>query len=174
MADADDLFALDADPEVMRYLTGGEPTPYEHIRDRLLPALLREYDGWTGLGRFAAIERSSGRFVGWFGLRPCQRFEGAEAELGYRLRREVWGRGYATEGARALVRRAFAELGLPSVFAWTMAVNVASRRVLEKAGLRQTRAFHLAWRNPIPGTEHGEVEYALARPAWERIQLTSR
>lgn len=168
----DDLAALDADREVMRFITGGEPTPLAEIRDEVLPMLLREYDRVPGLGRFAAAERSGGRFVGWFGLRPRDGFEAHEAELGYRLRREVWGRGYATEGCRALVRRAFAELGLQRISAQTMAVNVASRRVLEKAGLTPVRVFHLRWRNPIPGTEQGEVEYALDRLTWERSIAT--
>jgi RimJ/RimL family protein N-acetyltransferase len=60
---------------------------------------------------------------------------GDEVELGDRLRRSAWGMGYATEGSRALVDRAFAEPGVRRVYAETMAVNVASRRVLEKAGL---------------------------------------
>jgi RimJ/RimL family protein N-acetyltransferase len=55
-------------------------------------------------------------------------------ELGYRLRRQAWGRGYATEGSRALIRNGFTELGVRRVFATTMAVNLGSRRVLEKAG----------------------------------------
>ena len=87
-------------------------------------------------------------------------------ELGYRLRRSAWGHGYATEGARALVRRAFAGLGVQEVVATTMAVNTGSRRVLEKAGLRLARTVHLDWPDPLPGTEHGEVEYRLRRAEW--------
>ena len=88
------------------------------------------------------------------------------AALGYRLRRSAWGRGYATEGARALVRRAFLELGADEVVATTMAVNVGSRAVLEKAGLRYARTVHLSWDDPLPGNEHGDVEYRLRRDDW--------
>ena len=75
--------------------------------------------------------------------------------------------GNATEGARALVDRGFAELEVQRVFAETMAVNTSSRRVLEKVGFRLVRTFHLAWDDPIEGTERGEVEYELCREDWE-------
>jgi RimJ/RimL family protein N-acetyltransferase len=86
--------------------------------------------------------------------------------LGYRLRQDAWGRGYATEGARALVRRAFAELGVTEVVATTMAVNTGSRAVLAKAGLRYARTVHLTWPEPLPGNEDGDVEYRLGREDW--------
>lgn len=120
-----------------------------------------------GFGRWAAIELASGEFVGWFELEPRDD-DPSQMELGYRLRRSAWGKGYATEGARALVDRAFAALGAERVCAETMAVNVASRRVLEKAGLRLIRTFHLEWDDPLEGTEEGEVEYELRRTDWER------
>ena len=91
-----------------------------------------------------------------------------EPELGYRLRAASWGLGYATEGSRALVDLAFRELGAERVFAETMAVNTASRRVMEKAGLRYVRTFHQEWPDRIEGDEHGDVEYALTRAEWER------
>lgn len=87
-------------------------------------------------------------------------------ELGYRLRRSAWGQGYATEGSRALVHRAFTELGVHNVVATTMSVNTGSRRVLEKAGLHHTRTVHLEWPEPLEGNEHGEVEYQLSRRDW--------
>ncbi|WBB78915.1 GNAT family N-acetyltransferase [Micromonospora sp. WMMD882] len=163
-ADLDHLVELDADPEVMRYLTNGRPTPATVVRDELLPRVLAEYDRTPGLGRWAAVSRADGDFLGWFALDPPPGDDPTEAELGYRLRRAAWGRGLATEGARALVRYAFDQLGLRRVRAETMAVNVRSRRVLERAGLRLVRTFHLTWDDPIPGTEHGEVEYEILRP----------
>lgn len=66
------------------------------------------------------------------------------------------------------MRAAFTTLGLRRVFATTMAVNLASRRVMEKAGLRYVRTFHLEFDDPIPGTEHGEVEYAVTADEWQR------
>jgi RimJ/RimL family protein N-acetyltransferase len=167
MADVDVLVELDSDPEVMRYLTNGKPTPREVIERETLPRILRGYERLGGLGWMAAIERSTQAFAGWIGIRPpADGRPDGEVELGYRLRRAAWGRGYATEGARALVRVAFEDLGVRRVWAQTMAVNLASRRVMEKSGLRYVRTFHVEFDDPIPGTELGEVEYALERDQW--------
>jgi RimJ/RimL family protein N-acetyltransferase len=86
-----------------------------------------------------------------------------EPELGYRLHRFAWNQGYATEGSRALIEKGFAELGVERVTAQAMAVNIGSRRVMEKAGLRFVRSFHADWPVHIPGDEQGDVEYALER-----------
>lgn len=94
-----------------------------------------------------------------------------EPELGYRLRKAAWGMGYATEGARALVDKAFTDLGASRVFAETMVVNTASRGVMEKSGLRLIRQFHADWPVRIPGDEHGDVEYAITRAEWECARL---
>ena len=166
-ADEDNLVELDGDPEVMRFLTGGKPTPREEIRDRILPRLLAYYERSEGFGFWAAEEKSTGHFVGWFHFRPRLREPRAgEIELGYRLRRSAWGKGYATEGSRALIRKGFTELGVERVFAETMAVNLGSRRVMEKSGLTLVRTFHPDGLDPIEGSEHGEVEYALDRADW--------
>ncbi len=69
-------------------------------------------------------------------------------------------------GARALIDKGFAELGVRRVWAQTMAVKTASRRVMEKAGLRYIRTFHAHFDDPLPGTEHGEVEYELRLADW--------
>lgn len=173
-SDADDLFDLDGDPEVMRYLTGGKPTPCDKIRDETLPRFFDYYERFAGFGYWAAVERSTGEFLGWFAFHPPEGRGPEEAELGYRLRRSAWGKGYATEGSRALIRKGFAELGVRRVVAETMAVNTASRRVMEKAGLAHARTFHREWREPIAGAEHGEVEYALMKADWERREAAER
>jgi RimJ/RimL family protein N-acetyltransferase len=67
-----------------------------------------------------------------------------------------------------LLDKAFAELGVDRVVASTMAVNVASKRVMEKAGLRFVRIFHQPWPDRIEGEEEGDVEYALLRSEWEQ------
>ena len=109
-ADLDNLFDLDGDPEVMRFLTGGKPTPREVIRNETLPRILHYYERFAGLGFWAVIEKSTGDFLGWFELRPPEGGGPDEVELGYRLRESAWGKGYATEGARALIRKGFTEL----------------------------------------------------------------
>lgn len=166
--DEDDLVALDGDPEVMRYLTGGAPTPREEIRDDVLPAFLAYYERDDGYGFWAAIEKASGAFLGWFHFRPLPESPPDEPELGYRLRRAAWGKGYGSEGARALIDKGFADLGVRRVVASTMAVNTASRRVMEKAGMSLVRTFHADWPVRIEGDEHGDVEYAIDREDWER------
>lgn len=160
-ADADNLFDLDSDPDVMRFLNGGKPTPRDVIENEILPRLLHDYERFAGYGRWAAVEKSTGEFLGWFALRPREGGGLDEAELGYRLWKSAWGKGYGTEGSRALINKGFTQLGVQRVFAQTMAVNVASRRVMEKAGLTLVRIFHQSWPDPIDGAEHGEVEYGL-------------
>src|SRR6266576_3576245 len=92
------------------------------------------YERFVGYGFWAAVEKSSGRFVGWFHFRPAAAAHPNEVVLGYRLLKSVWGKGYATEGSRALIHKGFAELGVQRVVAFTMVVHVASRRVMEKSG----------------------------------------
>ncbi len=167
-ADVDNLFELDRDPDVMRFLNGGKPTPRDVIQNEILPRFLHRYERFAGYGYWAAIEKSSGDFLGWFHFRPREGSSPDEVELGYRLRKSAWGKGYATEGSRALIRKGFTELGVQRVVAETMAVNLASRRVLEKAGPRLARTFHQAWPDLIVGAEHGDVEYALTKAEWEQ------
>ena len=170
-ADVDNLSDLDSDPEVMFFINGGRPTPRHEIEADLLPALLSYYERYAGYGFWVVVERDSGAFIGWFHLRPPpDGGDPEEPELGYRFKRSAWGRGYATEGSRALIDKAFRDLGARRVFAQTMAVNAASRRVMEKAGLTFARAFHQPWPDAIPGDEHGDVEYALTREEWERAR----
>jgi RimJ/RimL family protein N-acetyltransferase len=183
-ADAANLLSLDGDPQVMRFLTGTTRS-LAQIRDEVLPDLAGCHLRFPGFGYWAAENLAGGEFIGWFGLRPVTPTDDAiehwpdahgqtgVASLGYRLRRSAWGRGYATEGARALVRLAFTGLGVREVVATTMAVNTASRRVLEKAGLRYARTVHLDWPEPLDGNEHGDVEYRLLREEWRHLCATT-
>jgi RimJ/RimL family protein N-acetyltransferase len=165
--DVENLVDLHGDPEVMRFTTG-KPTPREVIINETLPLFLSFYERFEGYGFWAAIEKSSGEFLGWFEFRPPEGGGPGEVELGYRLKKSAWGKGYATEGSRALIRKGFTELGVRRVRAETMAINAASRRVMEKAGLAYVRTFHEDWQDPIKGSEQGEVEYALTKADWER------
>lgn len=178
--DADHLFQLDSDPAVMRFLNGGIPTPHTVIESRILPDFLGSYGRFAGFGVWAAIEKTSGDFLGWLSLRPPEGGAPENAALGYRLRRVVWGRGYATEGGRALIRKGFTELGVRRVFATTYEHNLASRRVMEKLGMTLVRTFRLtpadlAAANTFESVsqevwEGDEVEYALLKADWERLE----
>lgn len=162
--DVDALVALHNDAAVMRYLGAPDETR-ETVRDVRLPRFL-DLDE-QGFGYWAAIERATDDFLGWFLFRPpVHEPTPGDVELGYRLHTAAWGRGFATEGALAIVDKGFAELGVQRVVAQTMTVNAGSRRVLEKVGLRCVRTFHERYDEPLEGAEHGEVEYVLTRGEW--------
>ena len=173
--DLDWLAELHGDQAVMRYIDDGKPEPREDVAACTLPRILRDYEVLPAcLGWFAAVSAGSGSPLGWFGLMPPSsvgldgRPGGLDAgvELGYRLLRAAWGNGYATEGARAMVGKAFTEHGAERVVATTMTVNEASRRVLEKAGLSLVRIFFAQWPEYIDGAEYGDVVYAVSRHDW--------
>jgi len=168
-ADAQHLFELDSDPEVMRYLTGGVPHSFEFIVEKALPHYLSFYDRFDQLGFWAAIEKSSGRFLGWFHFRPFKEVP-EETELGYRLRKDAWGQGFATEGSRALIEKGFSQLGCTTVVATTMITNQRSRHVMEKVGMTLEKTFEYPG-DPFPGWSKEdclEVKYSLTREEWER------
>ena len=161
---------LDADPEVMRFLTGRAMSRDEvtarHV-ERLAEGRVVD-----GLGFWAGSVGTE--FAGLWILSPHVAPDGAvvagEAELGYRLRRAWWRQGLASEGSRELLRHGFADVGLARVFAETMAVNAGSRAVLTAVGLRYVRTFDGGYDDPLPGAEHGEVEYAVTREEWQAQQ----
>lgn len=130
--DAEAVLAFNGDPEVMRY-TGEEPwTDLEETRRRL-----REYPDYRerGYGRWALVLRETGRVVGFNGLKFLP--ELGETDLGYRLVREQWGRGLATESSLAIVRHGFEALGLERIVGLVLPGNEGSIRVLEKVGMRR-------------------------------------
>ncbi len=130
--DAEAMLAFNGDPEVMR-LTG-EPlwTDLEQARQRL-----RDYPDYArhGYGRWALVLREDGRVVGFNGLKFLP--ELGETDLGYRLCRDCWGRGLATESSLAIVRYGFEVLGLERIIGLVLPGNHASERVLEKVGMRR-------------------------------------
>jgi RimJ/RimL family protein N-acetyltransferase len=160
---------LDADPQVMRYL-GRARSRHEVETDhrQRLAAATRV----PGLGFWVGFVEET--FVGWWILEPPQRADqgpvGGQAELGCRLLRRYWRQGLASEGARELIRHGFEDLGLVRIFAETMAVNTASRATMTSVGMRHVRTFHLDWDEPLPGTDLGEVEYAITREHWQARQ----
>ncbi len=157
--DADNLFELDSDIEVIRFanigvIKGGKPldTDYETIQNRTLPRFLQYYQKYDGYGFWAAIEKSCNQFIGWLHFRPALDsqlnlnsglYEASDIELGYRLRKAAWGKGYATEGSRVLILKGFSELGTQRVVSSALATNAASIRVMEKAGLKFERKYLL-------------------------------
>jgi RimJ/RimL family protein N-acetyltransferase len=166
--DARLLFELDSDPEVMRFISKGEPTPMNKIEDVILPKMLGYYRHWPPLGFWAAHLLSHEEFIGWFHLRP-DKIDTNEIELGYRLKRNAWGKGLATEGSRAIVEAAFGKWGYPKISARTLIINTPSRRVMEKSGLRFEKEF-LWGAEVLPDWTEEErrgVKYSLTQRAWQ-------
>jgi RimJ/RimL family protein N-acetyltransferase len=165
--DLDRLVELDSDPEVMRYITFGQPSGRAEYENEILPRWLDMYGRTPLLGYWAAEHRGSGEFLGWFHLRP-DRIDTEHQELGYRLRRSAWGRGYATEGGRALVAHGFGPVGADSISGRTLVGNLASRRVLQKCGLRLAGNFVFP-PNVIENSTDAEragVMYTITRVQW--------
>ncbi|GAC69670.1 GNAT family N-acetyltransferase [Gordonia soli] len=177
VADVEDLVRLDSDPEVMRYVSGGVPTPREVIENWVVPRAEAERRSHS-TGMWAAIGGYDRAFLGWLSLRAPRHSRSSELELTYRLHRSAWGRGLATEAASALIATAFQQIRADRVFASTTAANVGSRRVMEKVGMRLS-AIHLsdAWVTGDASDDwssrgHGEVEYEVLRTHWETTTMT--
>jgi [ribosomal protein S5]-alanine N-acetyltransferase len=167
-ADAEQLFALDSDPEVMRYLGPRFIDNVEQYRERIRTVYLPIAKSDPRLGFFVVSEKDGEPFLGWFLLRPAllyrfateAGFRDGDLEVGYRLARRFWGKGYATEVARVLVRRGF-EAGAQRVVATALIANRGSTRVMEKVGLRRGNTFTL------PGFDEPGVCYALTREEYD-------
>jgi ribosomal-protein-alanine N-acetyltransferase len=129
-----DFARICADPWVMRFISGGKPLPDDDIR-AVIARTLAMWDEY-GYGPWAAVEKQTGRWVGRIGLNLLYDWPGPDKwEVGFELAPEYWGRGLATEGARAAIRFAWAHTPLPRIISVTAAGHLASRRVMEKSGL---------------------------------------
>jgi RimJ/RimL family protein N-acetyltransferase len=133
LGDVDELVALHDHPEVARFIKRLErPAAEERLR-------LAERE-WLerGHGMFAVLDRVTGRFLGRAGLKYWDQFD--ETEVGWALRRDAWGHGYATEAARACVEWGFASLELPYLTAMIHPQNEASIRLAHRLGMSRLRA----------------------------------
>ncbi len=138
--DADAYLPLVSDPDVIRY-TGDVPqSSVDGAREILITRPLRDY-AVHGFGRMACIEKSSGRLVGFSGLKFLEDL--GEVDIGYRFLPDCWGKGYATESARALMQHGVRELGLKRVIGLVLRENTASAKVLCKLGLTFERFIAL-------------------------------
>jgi len=139
-SDAEALWAVYEDPEVTRFLSWERP-PLEEYR----PLFLARREAWAeypaGQGVWALLEKESGRMAGMVMLKPLD--EGPEVEVGYHLARWAWGRGFATEGARAVLRHGFSDAGLDRIVAVVHPENRASLRVIERLGLNPAGDRHV-------------------------------
>lgn len=140
--DAEDLFALDSDPEVHKYLGNKPVQSIEECRN-IIDYVRKQYSD-NGIGRWATVEKSSGNFIGWAGLKYFREEVNQHVnfyDVGYRLMKKYWGKGYATEAAIAAVVYGFNTLKANEIYAMIDSGNGASRRVLEKAGFKHAEPF---------------------------------
>ena len=165
------LLWLDSDPEVMRYLTGGRPSAPEQVQQGLNRILAARERFQGERGYWAAELIDTGRFIGWFLLRPGKHEPDnlRDLEVGYRLGREFWGRGLATEVSRALLIKAFGDPAVQSVFATTMKGNTRSWSVMKKLGM----SFECEYVDDQFGSSELDVRYRITREAWELMQAAT-
>ena len=141
-ADADAFFEMDADPEVHTYL-GKHPITSKKEALDMINFIRQQYLDY-GIGRWAIVDKKSNEFVGWGGMKlrtDTTNDHTGYYEVGYRLLRKHWGKGYATESAKASLKYAFEVLHLDKVYAMAHADNIASRKALQKSGLTITNHF---------------------------------
>jgi ribosomal-protein-alanine N-acetyltransferase len=130
--DAEAYWPLVSLPEVLRY-TGEQPlSALDDLRQTLSDGPIRDYEVY-GFGRMACIENISGRVVGFSGLKFLEDLQ--EVDIGYRFLPECWGKGYATESARALMNHGALAYGIDRIVGLVQPANLASARVLKKVGL---------------------------------------
>lgn len=138
VADHEPFAALNADPAVMEYF----PDPLSRQQsDDLIEAIERGFEQ-RGFGLWAVEVRATGAFIGFTGLsEPSYETHFTPAvEIGWRLAREAWGEGYATEAARASLAFGFEQLDLDQIVSFTPAENTRSRAVMERIGMRRDKA----------------------------------
>jgi RimJ/RimL family protein N-acetyltransferase len=133
-ADVDPLHCILQEEGILHYFPKSEPPE----RGRVERLIAHHLTHWKehGYGRWAVEPRAESRLIGWCGLEYLP--ETGETEVGYLLSKAFWGRGLATEGAQASVRYGFERLALKTIVGITHPANIASQRVLEKAGLSFT------------------------------------
>ncbi|MCT4298405.1 GNAT family N-acetyltransferase [Elizabethkingia anophelis] len=140
--DAEGLFLLDSNPDVMKYVGGVVSTKIEQSQ-QMIEFIQKQYKE-NGVGRLAVIEKSTNTLIGWSGLKYLtSEINGMKNvyELGYRFLPEYWGKGYATETARAALNYAFNEIKTDMVYAMAVTENTGSNRVLQKLGFEEFGTF---------------------------------
>jgi ribosomal-protein-alanine N-acetyltransferase len=139
--DAEAYCPLVANDAVLRF-TGEQPcTRLSEVEQILLTRPLRDYERY-GYGRLACIERTSSKLIGFCGLKYLEDLQ--ETDIGYRFLPEFWGKGYATESARAVINQGRRLLGIQRIIGLVEAENHASSQVLRKLGLSFESEIHLA------------------------------
>ncbi|MEO0403285.1 MAG: GNAT family N-acetyltransferase [Bacteroidota bacterium] len=141
MEDLDGMYELDSDPQVHVFL-GNNPVKSKEESEQIIQKLMDQYEQ-HGIGRLAMIQKGSGEFMGWGGLKFEQnlRTEFDYYDLGYRLKPKFWGHGHATASAIASARFGFEVLKLERIGAAAEEQHEASNAILKKIGMVHTEDF---------------------------------
>ncbi|MBC7816899.1 MAG: GNAT family N-acetyltransferase [Planctomycetaceae bacterium] len=165
--DLEPFAALNSDPEVMRFLT----KLMSRVESDHRVEQIREHFRDHGFGKWAVEVRDAARFIGFVGIERAS-FEAPftpSVEIGWRLAREAWGQGFATEAARAAITFGFEKRGLNEIVSFTVPDNAPSRRVMERLGMTRDPAEdfdHPFLAEGHPLRKH--VLYRLPRSAFEK------
>lgn len=177
LSDYDHLLALRSDPDVMKYIGDGSTHTATQVRDFLQGAI--EYQKKHGIGFCCVFEKESREFIGQAGLFHlgyCD--EQPEIEIAYRLHKKFWGKGYATELVKALIRWGFDNLPVNKLIAATHPENTASQNVLKKSGLdfREKRLWHngseVFWYEIYKNDAVELVAYDAQWPIMAKLEIT--
>jgi ribosomal-protein-alanine N-acetyltransferase len=144
-SDADGMFELDSNPLVHQYL-GNNPIKSKQQAEEIIQFIQKQYKD-LGIGRFAVIEKSSGDFIGWSGLKlntgEKEALNGKKdfVDIGYRFIPKYWGKGYATESSITALKFGFETMNYSVIHAAAEVNNIASNKVLQKIGLKFVNQF---------------------------------
>lgn len=139
--DAQNFYEMDSNPKVHIYLGNNPVTSIEQSKSKI-EGVLQQYKDF-GVGRLAMEKKDTGEFIGWSGLKSERelRKEFDYYDLGYRLKEEFWGNGYATEAAIASLDYGFNDLKLKEICAAADVNHIASNTILKKIGMQPSGTF---------------------------------
>lgn len=142
-SDLEELFDLDSDPEVHKYL-GNKPVTMRSQTEDIIKGVRQQYID-HGIGRWIAITKDTNEMIGWSGLKYetlAINNQNGYNDIGYRFKKKYWGKGYATESANALLEYGFTELKYDKICGAAEIGNKASSKVLQKIGLNFIESFY--------------------------------
>ena len=140
-SDAEAMFELDSDPAVVLFAGDKPLTHIDQARQRI-DSVIQQYEEF-GVGRLVAVLKETNEFIGWAGLKYIKELNSRRDnfDLGYRLLKRHWGKGYGTESAKTFIRYGFDVMKLLRISAYIDVDHVASARILDKCGLKFTNTF---------------------------------
>lgn len=164
--DLQPFFALSSDPAITQFQTYLRMENEEQAAEWLKNAAHHNQQQPREAYNLAIIRKQDQQWIGWIGMGQPKDKSLGDLDFGYALSRHYWGMGYMTEALRGLIDFSFRELGIRSMFGACEMENVASARVMEKAGFRLSATYEEA--DEATGRMKKMLRYAIARPIWEQ------